>query len=387
MGRKLKVLMVVVVLAAAGGGYAYVRAQKAAVTESAAATATIETGSIDETVTAQGTLEPKEYVDVGVQVSGQLQKLHVGLGDVVQAGALLAEIDPEIYESRVRADQARLKTLQAQIAQQQAQLALSRQQHKRNEQLITSNAISQDAFDSSKTVVAVAEAQLAALQAQLQEAQSTLEGDQANLGYAKIYAPMTGTVVVQDIREGQTLNASQQSPTLMRLANLDVMTVRAEVAEADVMRITPGMAVSFKTLGSSERKWQGTVRQVLPSPEVVNEVVLYNVLVDVDNSDHQLMTGMSAQMFFAMGSAKDVPLVPVSALGKRVADQDKDGGEAYMVRKIVNGKPVETVIHIGLMDRTVAEVKDGLAAGDAVSITALPPAAGQKMPRTMPPRI
>jgi macrolide-specific efflux system membrane fusion protein len=158
---------------------------------------------------------------------------------------------------------------------------------------------------------------------------------------------------------------------VVQLANLDVMTVRAQVAEADVMRLKPGMEVYFTTLGSQGRRWQGEVRQILPSPEVINDVVLYNVLVDVDNKDRQLMTGMSTQMFFVLGRAEKVPLLPVAALGKRVAAEDNDKGQAYEVRKVdAAGKTRTAIVHIGLMSRTMAEVRGGLAVGDKVAAAA-----------------
>lgn len=372
MKKKKWVVIAVLLCVAAGGGYYYTKYRAAQEKAAAISTVmTIETGMIEDLVTAQGKLEPKEYVDVGVQVSGQLEKIHVELGDTVKAGDLIAEIDPKIYEAQVQSGQARVKQLGAQLAQQQAAIKLAQQQHARSEQLIKNNAISQDTFDGTETALTVARAQLEALSAQMEEAQSSLDESKANLGYTKIYAPMDGTVVVKDVREGQTLNASQSAPTVVQLANLDVMTVRAQVAEADVMRLKPGMEVYFTTLGSQGRRWQGEVRQILPSPEVINDVVLYNVLVDVDNKDRQLMTGMSTQMFFVLGRAEKVPLLPVAALGKRLAAEDNDKGQAYEVRKVdAAGKTRTAIVHIGLMSRTMAEVRGGLAVGDKVAAAA-----------------
>jgi len=370
-------VMALLLCAAAGGAHYYFKSRAADATASAVSTVLkVERGTIEDLVTSQGKLEPKEYVDVGVQVSGQLEKIHVDLGDTVKAGDLIAEIDPQLYESKVQSGEAKVKTLAAQIAQQQAEIKLAAQQHARNEQLVTSGAISREAFDTTETALLIARARLDALSAQMEEAQSTLDGDKANLGYTKIYAPMEGTVVVKDVREGQTLNATQSAPTVVQLANLDVMTVRAQVAEADVMRLKPGLEVYFTTMGAQGRRWKGAVRQILPSPEVINDVVLYNVLVDVDNRDRQLMTGMSTQMFFVLGRAKDVPLIPVASLGKRVAAQDNDSGQAYEVRKIAAGGISQTtVVHIGLMSRTLAEVRAGLSEGDSVAAaTALLPA-------------
>ena len=325
-------------------------------------------GSIDEVVTAQGKLEPKEYVDVGAQVSGQLKTLHVEIGDTVKKGDLLAEIDPRVYQARVEADEARLKTLHAGLAEQEAQAAFARQQDERNKRLAKADAVSKEGLEESATNLQVALAKANSFKAQIEEAQSTLSGDQTNLSYTRIFAPMDGTVVTQTTREGQTVNASQQAPVIVQLANLDLMTVRAQVAEADVMRLHEGMDVYFTTLGSTERRWNGKVQQILPSPETINDVVLYNALVDVENKDRQLMTGMSTQMFFELGSSKDVPILPAAALGKRMPKDDNDVGQAYGVKT----RSGERTVHVGRMNRTEVEIRDGLAIGDEVAMPVRP---------------
>ena len=200
-------------------------------------------GDIEEVVTAQGKLEPKNYVDVGAQVSGQLKTIGVAIGDNVKAGDLIAEIDPQIYEARLAANEARLRTLEAQRVEQTVMADQARQTRERNEKLQKSGAVSKQAFEDADTALKIAAAKLAAVEAQIEESRSTIEGDKANLNYTRIYAPMSGTVVLQGVREGQTLNASQSAPTIVQLADLDTMTVRAQVAEADIMRIKPGMAV------------------------------------------------------------------------------------------------------------------------------------------------
>lgn len=370
------VFLLVIALAAGGGLWLYF--SKPAESDQALTdetTALIASGDIEENVTAQGKLEPKEYVDVGAQVTGQLQKLHVEIGDVVKAGQLLAEIDPRIYASRVQADEARINNLRAQLVEQEALILFADRQYKRNQKMYLTKAVSQEALQNSETNIKAAMAKADSIRAQIQEIESTLSGDRTNLGYTKIFAPMDGTVVQQSARAGQTLNSNQQTPMIMQLAKLDKMTVRAQTAEADIMRIKPGLPVYFTTLGSEQRRWQGIVRQVLPTPEVLNNVVLYNVLVDVDNTDRQLMTGMSAQLFFVLGEAKNVLIIPVNALGKRLLEQDNEQGTAYRVKVVSAGKqePQERVIHIGLQNRRFAEVRDGLSAGERVKLN-LPPA-------------
>lgn len=327
---------------------------------------TVTRSNIEDNVTSQGKLEPKEYVDVGAQVSGQLKKIYVELGDTVKQGDLIAEIDPEILQTRVKGDEARLKTLQAQLAEQQAQITFAQQQYDRNARLIKQDAVSKEVLQNSEAELKSAQARAQSLRAQIEEANSTLHGDQVNLKFTKIYAPMSGTVVVQSAREGQTLNAVQSAPVIVQLAKLTTMTVRAQVAEADVTRIKPEMDVYFTILGDMERRWHGKVRQILPSPEVINEVVLYNVLVDVDNADGRLMTGMTTQMFFVLGEAKNVLTIPVTALGKPVPEQNTEAGDAYMVR-VPNGKgSTDKVVHIGMMNRSIAEIRDGLSENDKI---------------------
>lgn len=346
-------------------------------------------GDIEEVVTAQGKLEPKEFVDVGSQVSGQLLKLHVEIGDTVKKGDLIAEIDPKIYVTRVEADEARLKTLRAQLAEQQAGITYTQSVYKRNQGLIKQDAISKDALSASEKEFKAASARAASLRAQIEEAESTLEGDKANLNYTNIYAPIDGTVVSQSAKEGQTLNANQTAPVIVQLAKLDIMTVRAQVAEADVSRLKEGMEVYFTTLGS-ERRWQGKVQQILPSPDAtVTDVILYNALVDVDNTDRSLMTGMSTQMFFVLGRVENVLTIPVRALGKKTPKKNNGQGEAYEVLKS-NGKVEPAEIHVGLMSRTLVEIKSGLAEGDKVAVPMAPAAgasSGGGQRRSMGPRI
>jgi macrolide-specific efflux system membrane fusion protein len=303
-------------------------------------------------------------------VTGLLQKIYVKIGDNVQTGQLLAQIDPRIYAARVAAGEANIKNLQAQLTGQQAQVVFAQQQYDRNRELLQSKGISVQDFQNSEFTLKNAKATAESLQAQIEQVQSTLNGDKTNLGFTKIFASMDGTMVDQKAREGQTLNANQTTPTILQLAKLDTMTVRAQVAEADVMRLRSDMPVYFTTLGSGERRWQGTVRQILPTPEVINNVVLYNVLVDVDNRDRQLMTGMSTQMFFVLGKAEQVPLLPVNALGPRQRNQDQGNGHAYQVKVLTEQGPQDKVVQIGLRTRRLVQVLTGLTAGDRVQIAA-----------------
>ncbi|MBB3139803.1 efflux RND transporter periplasmic adaptor subunit [Halomonas organivorans] len=322
-------------------------------------TAQVERGDVEEVVTALGTLEPKDYVDVGAQVSGQLTELHVDVGDSVEAGQLLAEIDASVQQTQVEAGLAELEALRAQLEQRQAELELARLQYQRQQRLRAADATSDDTYQTARSTLAVNQAQIKVLEAQIRQKQASVEGDQANLGYARIYAPRSGTVVSLEAREGQTLNANQTTPTLMRIADLSTMTVSTQVSEADVDRLTAGMPVYFNTLGNDRVRYDSTLRQVLPTPEVVNNVVLYTAEFDVDNDDGRLMSGMTAQAFFVVQAADDALSVPVAAV------QRTDGQSRVRVLD-AQGNPQLRAVEAGFNNRVRTVIERGLEEGDRV---------------------
>ena len=411
------------VAVAAGGAYAALAWTGRDDAAAAFTTATAQRGDLEDAVTATGILQPRDYVDVGTQVSGQLKVLHVEVGAAVKAGQLIAEIDPTVYLSRVDANQALLRTQQAQLQDRRAQLALAEQQHQRQVNLTKENATTEEALQTAEAALRSATAQIKVLEAQIEQTQSTLRGDQANLSYTKIYAPMSGTVVAQSAKQGQTLNANQQAPVIVRIADLSTMTVQSQVSEADVSRLTPGMRVYFTTLGEGAKRWYGTVRQVNPTPEVVNNVVLYNALFDVKNADGRLMTQMTAQVFFVTADAKDAVLVPVSALrpagggaasgerrrgaggaGRSGSDAAQpraqgragDGAPADAITRLANGPAMVRVVkpggeiearpvQVGVVSRIAAQIVSGLEPGEQVVVgqRAAAPAAAAR-PATTP---
>ncbi|MEQ8268144.1 MAG: efflux RND transporter periplasmic adaptor subunit [Parvibaculum sp.] len=322
-------------------------------------TATATRGSIEQTVTALGSLQPKDYVDVGAQVSGQLKSVYVEVGDHVLEGDLLAEIDAKTSETELAAARARLSQLESELAGSQAELKLAQRQYKRNLDLAKIDAVSRDDLDTSETAVQTISAQIGSLKAQIEQQKSTIEGVEVNLGYTKIYAPMTGTVTSQTALQGQTLNANQTAPTILTISDLNTMTVEAEVAEADVGRLAEGMPVYFTTLGASEERWRSTVRQVLPTPEIENDVVLFTVLVDIANPDGKLMKDMTAQVFFLLGEAEDVIIVPVGAVSK---DSEGKSFVTVMSEKGLEQREVTA----GIANRINVEIKSGLKEGETV---------------------
>ena len=344
-------------------------------------TVTVSRGNIENSVTALGTLQPRRYVDVGAQASGQIRKIHVEAGDQVQEGQLLVEIDPSTQKAKLDASRYAIENLKAQLQEQKAQHELARQKYQRQQRLAAGNATREEDVQTAKAELSATQARMDMFQAQILQAQASLRSDEAELGYTRIYAPMTGTVVAVDARVGQTLNAQQQTPLILRIAKLSPMTVWAEVSEADIGHVKPGMTAYFTTLSGGNRRWTSTVRQILPiPPKPLNEtqgsgspnssnksgsgrVVLYTVLLDVDNSDNALMAEMTTQVFFVAGAVKDALTVPVAAL------QSTSSADRQIARVVAaNGRIEEREVRLGISDRLRVEVLDGLHEGDHLLI-------------------
>lgn len=366
MTRLIKILGISSAIILAGGGAWWLWTARAD-TRPVLRSQTVALGTVEDSVSAVGTLQPLNYVDVGTQVSGQLRQILVDNGDRVEKGQLLAQIDPTVYQARVAADQANLLALRAQRMDKLVQQGLAEKQFERQRRLLSERATSQDAYDSAEANRRSLQAQIAVLDAQIQQAEATLSSDQANLGYTKIYAPMAGTVVDITARQGQTLNANQSAPIVLRIADLDTMTVKTQVSEADVTRLKIGMDAYFTTLGQPDKRRFGRLRQILPTPETVNNVVLYSALFDVPNPERDLMTDMSAQVFFVIARAENLPVVPLSALRRL-----PNGENRYALRLLENGEPVRRVVEVAAVNRISAAVRSGVQAGDQVVLD-LPP--------------
>ncbi|MDD2048180.1 efflux RND transporter periplasmic adaptor subunit [Pseudomonas putida] len=354
-------------------------------------TVAVTRSDIESSVTALGTLQPRRYVDVGAQASGQIRKLHVEVGDPVKEGQLLVEIDPSTQQAKLDAGRFSIDNLKAQLAEQQAHYQLAEQQYKRQRNLAAGGATREEDVQSALAQLKVTQARIDMYRAQIRQAQASLRSDEAELGYTRIYAPMSGTVVAVDAREGQTLNAQQQTPLMLRIAKLSPMTVWAQVSEADIGHVKPGMSAYFTTLAGGKRRWTSSVRQILPVPPkpldqssqgggspasasgtgTGSKVVLYTVLLDVDNPDNALMAEMTTQVFFVAGRASKVLTVPVAAL-----DEDASNENMRIAQVLdANGKIEQRQVRTGLSDRLRVQVLEGLNEGEHLLIGA-PAASG-----------
>jgi macrolide-specific efflux system membrane fusion protein len=362
-----------VLIALAGAAYA-LHERPAAADRAAVTTVTPRRGDLEDAVSALGKIEPRDYVDVGAQVTGQLSRILVREGDVVREGDLLAEIDPRLQRAKLEVDRAQLDRLRAELAEQEVEVDFRARRFERQQKLRSAQLTAQEELDETEHDARAAAAKVDAIKAQLRELASALKADEVALGYTRIYAPMAGTVVSLDARQGQTLNANQQAPIILRIADLSSVTVWTQVSEADVPRLRSGMDVYCTTLGHGARRWTGTLRQVLPAPPRPaaqaapaatvaggGHVVLYTALFDLDNREGELKPGMSAQVFFVVARARDALLLPTALLQDRRAD-----GTARVDVVDRAGRVVQARVRTGLRTRVSTEIVGGLDGGARV---------------------
>lgn len=374
--RTRKALAAVAAVIVALAAYALLKPARNTTTP-AYATAAATVADIEQTVLATAKLEPKALVSVGAQVSGQIKTLAVTVGQTVKAGQLVAEIDAQPQQNEVTRAGLGIENLKAQrnaqtAANRQAKLALDRQQ-----KMLDAGLTAHADFDAAQAAYDTSTAQLAALDAQIRSQQAQLDIARINLGYTRIVAPMDGVVVAVVTKQGQTVNANQAAPTIVMLAKLDVMTIKAQVSEADVVSVKPGQTVYFTTLGNPDRRYYAKVRQIEPAPESIvsdnsttassssssSTAIYYNALFDIPNTDGTLYPSMTAQVYIVIAEAKQALSIPASALG------EKDADGRYTVQVVGKDRKAQPrKVRIGINTRVTCQVLEGLKAGEAVVI-------------------
>ena len=332
-------------------------------------------GDVEKSVLATGTLEPYQQVSVGAQVSGQVTLLKVDLNDQVHKGDLIADIDSAKQKNDLQTAQAQLDDVKAQRLADEANLAQAQATYARETTLYNADAASKADYDAAVAGLKNAESAVDAVNAQIAQASLSVNTASVNLGYTSITAPMDGTVIDIVTKQGQTVNANQSAPTIVVLGELDRMTVKAQVSEADVINVKPGMTVYFTILGDPSRKFYATLRTIEPANTAFQpdssttstgtaSAIYYNGLFDVDNPDGTLRPSMTANVSIVEQGAKHVLVIPAAALGRK----GKDGGYSVMVVPKPGAKPERRKIQIGINDGSNAQVLSGLKEGDIVVI-------------------
>lgn len=307
------------VLALLGGGafHWYSQAPKLTFT-----TLPVKRGELSTTITATGTIEPEEVVDVGAQVAGLVSKFGadtdgkvVDYGSVVQEGALLAKIDDSVYAADLSVAKAGQLSATANLEQMKAKLDQVGADWGRAQELYKDKLIAGTDYDTAKANYEVAKANVSVANSGLAQAQADLEKAQRNLDYCTIHSPVSGVIIDRRVNIGQTVVASLNAPSLFLIArDLTKMQIWAAVNEADIGRIKPGMPVTFHVDAFPEREFQGVVGKVRLNATMTQNVVLYTVEINVDNSDRKLLPYLTASVRFQLNRATNALLVPNAAL-------------------------------------------------------------------------
>lgn len=401
--RRFLVVLAAAVALAAVAAYAWRRDAGAApqyVTVPAAR------GSVAQAVVASGTVNPVTTVQVGSYVSGVVQSVLCDFNTQVKAGQLCAKIDPRPYQSAVEQAAAALAMARAQLDKDRANVDYARQAHQRDVALQRRGFVPGATTDASRNAYDQARAQLAVDRASLVQREAQWQAARINLGYTDIVSPVSGTVVSRNITQGQTVAASFQTPTLFLIAtDLTRMQVDTNVSESDIGRISAGDPASFTVSSFPDRQFAGHVRQVRQAPQTVQNVVTYDVVVDVPNPDMALKPGMTASVRIVTERADNVLRVPGQALRYRPTanGEASNGGEAGAQRRarsgdagaggggparvwvLDGGRPRPVPVKVGLDGDSYVEIAGGdLREGDAVIVAEKGGATREQRPRTPP---
>lgn len=344
-------------------------------------TAPAEIRTLEQTVLADGTIKAQKQVTVGAQVSGQIKALHVTLGQQVQKGQLVAEIDDLTQQNALKDAEEALKNVLAQRAAKVAMQKNNQLTYQRQREILAKGLGVRADFDSAKATLDSTQAEIDALDAQIAQAEIAVSTAKLNLGYTKITSPISGTVVAIPVEEGQTVNAVQSAPTIIKVAQLDTMTVEAQISEADVVKVKVGMPVFFTILGEPEKRFSATLRAIEPAPDSINDetttstsssssssssstttAIYYNGLFDVANPDGALRISMTAQVYIVLNKAEDAIVIPATAL-------ENDKGR-YRVQVVDDkGKVSTREVTVGLNNNVDAQILSGLQAGEQVIVS------------------
>ena len=368
MKKVFKWVAALVILAGLGW-YGYQKMQPK--NEATFITEEVKRGKIAQTVSATGEISATNLVDVGAQVSGQIKKMHVKIGDVVKEGDLIAEIDNVTQVNEVNTRKAQLQTYQAQLESAQVALKIAQRKYSRYKSLASADAVSKEEFEATEDSLATNRAKIKELQSSIRQTQIAINTAEKDLGYTRITAPSAGTVVSLVVEQGQTINSSQTSPTVVQIADLTSMTNKMQIAEGDATKVKAGQTVNFTILSEPDTPISAKLDSIDPglttmsqgsyskSTDTTSNAIYYYARATVPNPDGKLAIGMTTQNTVEIASADNVLMVPT------VAIKTKDGKKFVRVLE-ANNQAVDREIQTGLKDSMNTEVKSGLNEGEKV---------------------
>ncbi len=377
---KKKVLVALLALALVGGGYYYWNSQKSAGEKIHYLTETVKRGNIRKTVNATGEVDAVQLVTVGAQASGKIIELHAVIGQQVKKGDLIAQIDPVTQQNDLDIARARLSTYQAQLESRKVALKIAQTKYDREKKLKKTDATSRAALEDAENALAAARASLKEMESQVLQQQIQVDTAETNLGYTKIVAPLDGTIVSVPVKEGQTVNANQTTPTIAQIADLTDMEIKIEVSEGDIPFIKEGMRLRYTLLSDPDTTYKAKISSIDPGDTVLSNAtgnsvssasssassasaVYYYAKARVPNPDGILRLAMTTQNVIEIDFAKDVLLLP-----SLVIQSDGRGGHTVNVLTADN-KVEKRKVETGINNNVMTEIRSGLKEGEKVVAT------------------
>jgi len=375
--KKTKILIILLILGV-GGYFVYDKFFKVKEEEVEFITKKAKKGSFSKKVDATGEIFATELIDVGAQVSGQIKKLYVKLGDQVKKGDMIASIDSSTQQNSIDNKEAQLAIYKAQLESAKVALNIAKTQFERENALFAKNATSKQEFESVKNTFSANSAKIKELEAQIKQTNIELSTAKINLGYTKITAPRDGTVVSVQVEEGQTVNANQTTPTIVNIADLSHVKMKMQIAEGDITKIKVGTPVEYSILSEPTKKFQTTVSSIDPGLTTLSDgsygsssssksslsssssssAVYYYAQSIVDNKDGILRIGMTTQNELLIANVEDAIIVPSIGIKK-----DENGTFVYVLK---DGKPVKTAVKTGIKDNLDTQIISGINEGDEI---------------------
>lgn len=335
----------------------------------------VKIGSISQNIIASGTVRSNNRVEVGAQVSGKITNINVSLGQEVKKGDVLATIDSLTQNNNLEEAKSKLKSYEAQRKSAKVKLQVAQSKFNRLSNLYKTNSISQDEYESAKENLEIAKANIAEYDELIAQASISVKTAETNLSYTTITSPIDGVVISIPVSEGQTVNSNQNTPTIVQVADLKKMLVKAEIAEGDVTKIESGMNVSVSSLANPDIKFNSKIESVDLATSTLtddeysesvsnNSAVYYYANILLDNENNKLRIGMTTTSVIVINNVENVLTIPTVAI-KKIGDKN--------IVKVLNDKKQieERELTIGISDGLLTEIKSGLKEGEEVVVTQL----------------
>lgn len=327
----------------------------------------VQRQNIQKVVNAAGEVRAIQLVTVGAQVSGKIETLYVTVGQVVKKGDLIAEIDSTTQQNEVDINKAKLNSYEAQLAAAKVSLKIAEKKYKRTQALRKQNAASAEDLEDTEDAYETAKSKVTELDSTIKETEISLSTAETNLGYTKITAPLDGTIVSVPVKQGQTINAAMDTPTIVQIADLSQMEILIEISEGDISNIKPGVKVTYSILGDLNNIYETTLKSIDPGltlltnneyTEVVgsDEAIYYYGRLVVLNDRGVLRIGMTTQNVIYEDSAEDVLTVPATAI--------KNEGQGKFVEILTKNGVEKRSVVTGVSDGLNIEVKSGVKEGE-----------------------